>query len=623
MYLTKAKQSNGKHQISISKSIRDPETKKTKRIQVKYYGTFDLKTKKGKKALALAKSELKEMNKLEEAAKGFNSFEDFILDARTKGLSLNHKNIGYLPYRSIFEELKLPNFFNKLTKNSKLEYNFSDMMFYQVLGRLFSPSSKLDIVSRKDNFLYDFDFVNKDNIYSSMDIYSDFNKHKSKELNEKIKRIENMKSIIETVDSETKKILENNIENLANEIEFSISEYDQGFENNEKKLFKHLNKHIEKIIPNRNISLAFYDCTTYYFESFNEDGFRERGMSKDNKRNETQVVMGLLIDTNGIPISYKLFKGNTHELHTMENVIDDILKNYTIKEIIIVADRGLNSKANLEMIRGKGLNYIVGSKSSSVPKKIKNKGFNSTWNITSKPDAKHKSGYITDTRTVIQNGETYEELIIKKYSDLYKEREMFKQSKMLERARKNMKNFTINSTTKSKSKYYKASKNPKEKITVEIDDEKIKKEQESFGYFYIVTNKTKMKPQEIMTAYNSLYKIEESFRILKTNLKARPVYHFKERRVRAHFLICYLALVIQRVLEYKLAEKEIELSTHEIIDGLEEFILDEIDYKVDKLYMLSDKLFESKINKEMFKIDQNVILSKEISKLKKECSMLL
>jgi len=307
----------------------------------------------------------------------------------------------------------------------------------------------------------------------------------------------------------------------------------------------------------------------------------------------------------------------------MENVIDDILKNYTIKEIIIVADRGLNSKANLEMIRGKGLNYIVGSKSSSVPKKIKNKGFNSTWNITSKPDAKHKSGYITDTRTVIQNGETYEELIIKKYSDLYKEREMFKQSKMLERARKNMKNFTINSTTKSKSKYYKASKNPKEKIAVEIDDEKIKKEQESFGYFYIVTNKTKMKPQEIMTAYNSLYKIEESFRILKTNLKARPVYHFKERRVRAHFLICYLALVIQRVLEYKLAEKEIELSTHEIIDGLEEFILDEIDYKVDKLYMLSDKLFESKINKEMFKIDQNVILSKEISKLKKECSMLL
>ena len=617
MYLTKAKRPNGKHQISISKGIRDPKTKKTKRIRVKYYGTFDLKTKEGKKALALAKSELKEMNELEEAAKGFDSFKDFIITTREKGLSLNHKNIGYLPYLSIFEELKLPNFFKRLTKDSKLEYNFSDMMFYQVLGRLFSPSSKLDVVSRKDDFLYDFNFVNNDNIYSSLDYFSGFNKHKSKEITEKFKRLENMKAIVDTVDTETKKILEKNIENIATEIEFLINEYDQAFENNEKKLFKHLNKNIEKIIPDRNLSLAFYDCTTYYFESFDEDGFRERGMSKDNKRNETQVVMGLLIDTKGIPISYRLFKGNTHELHTMEDVIDDVLKNYAIKEIIIVADRGLNSKANLEMIRSKGLNYIVGSKSSSVPQKIKDKAFNSSWNITSKPDSKYKSGYITDTRTVIQNGETYEELIIKKYSDLYKEREMFKQNRMLERARKNMKNFTINSTTKSKSKYYKASKNPKEKINVEIDEDKIKKEQESFGYFYIVTNKVKMNPVNIMTAYNSLYKIEESFRILKTNLKARPVYHFKERRIRAHFLICYLALLIQRVLEYKLAENKVKLSTHELIDGLESFILDEIDYEVDKLYMLSDKLFESKINKEVFKIDKNVILSNEIPKPKK------
>jgi transposase len=617
MYLTKAKRPNGKHQISISKGIRDPETKKTKRIRVKYYGTFDLKSKEGKKVLALAESELEEMNKLEEAAKGFDSFEDFIITTRENGLSLNHKNIGYLPYLSIFEELKLSDFFNKLTKGSKLKYSLDDMMFYQVLGRLFSPSSKLDIVSRKDDFLYDFDFINKNNIYSSMDIFSNFNKHKSKELNKKFKRIENMQSIIETVDLETKKILENNIDNLADEIELSISEYDQGFENNEKKLFEHLNKNIERIIPNRDISLAFYDCTTYYFESFNEDGFRERGLSKDNKRNETQVVMGLLIDTKGIPISYKLFRGNKHELKTMEDVIDDVLKNYTIKEIIIVADRGLNSKANLEMIRSKGLNYIVGSKSSCVPKKIKNKQFDNSWNITSKKDAKYKSGYITDNRTVTQNGEVYQELIIKKYSDLYKEREMFKQSKMLEKARKNMKNFTINATTKSKSRYYKASENPKKKIPVEIDEEKIKKEQESFGYFYIVTNKIKMNPKTIMTAYNSLYKIEESFRILKTNLKARPVYHFKERRIRAHFLICYLALLIQRILEYKLDEKGIKLSTNEIINGLEGFILDEIDYKTDKLYMLSDKLFESKINKEIFKIDKNVILSKEVAKLKK------
>ncbi|ABR46677.1 transposase, IS4 family protein [Alkaliphilus metalliredigens QYMF] len=618
MYISKSKRPNGKYFISIAKGIRDPETKKSKKIQIKGFGTHDLDSKSGKKALVQAEAELKEMIRLDEASRGFENFEDFIVSMSKDKLSLKHKNIGYLPYLEIFNQLKLQSFFSKMVKDSKLDYSFSDMMFYQVLGRLFNPSSKLEVATRKDDFLYDFNFVNNDNIYSSLDVFSGFNKHKSKALQDGIQVINDMEILLDTVDSEAKKILETNINNTSHELEELITSYDSNFEMNENKLFKHLNKHMEKIVPERNISLAFYDCTTYYFESFDEDGFRERGMSKDNKRNETQVVMGLLIDTNGIPISYRLFKGNKHELHTMEEVIDDILNNYTIKEIIIVADRGLNSRANLEMIRGKGLNYIVGSKGSAVPKDLKEKKFNSSWNITSKAEAKYKSGYITSKRKVSHNDETYDELIIKKYSDVYKEREMFKQDKMLERAKKNIKDFTINSTTKSKSKYYKAVDNPKEKINIEIDEEKIKQEQENFGYFYIVTNKVEMNPADIMVAYKSLYKIEESFRILKTNLKARPVYHFKERRIRSHFLICYLALVIQRVLEYKLEEKNVEISTHEIINGLEGFVIDEIDYKVDKLYMISDKLFKSKINQDIFKIEKNVLLSNEISNIIKK-----
>ncbi len=617
MYISKSKNKYGKHYISIAKGIRDPETKKVKKVMVKSFGTHDLESKSGRKALLQAETDLKEMIRLDEASKGFENFEDFIVSMSKDKLSLNHKNIGYMPYFEIFKQLQLPSFFSKITKNTKMDYPFSEMMFYQVLGRLFNPASKIDVASRKDDYIHDFNFVNNDNIYSSMDVFSGFNKYKSKSLKDGIDVIRNMENLLDSVDSDSKKILETNISKTYKDIDELLESYDRNFEINENKLFKHLNKNIEKIVPNRNISLAFYDCTTYYFESFNEDGFRERGMSKDNKRNETQVVMGLLIDTNGIPISYRLFKGNEHELHTMEKVIDDILNNYTIKEIIIVADRGLNSKANLEMIRGKGLNYIVGSKGSSVPKDLKEKKFDSLWNITSDVDSKYKSGYITSTRKVLQNEEMYDELIIKKYSDLYRDREMFKQDKMIERAKKNIRDFTINSTTKSKSKYYKAVDNPKEKIVVEIDEERIKKEQENFGYFYIVTNKMEMHPADIMIAYKSLYKIEESFRILKTNLKARPVYHFKERRIRSHFLICYIALVIQRVMEYQLEKKNIKLSTHEIINGLKDFILDEIDYNVDKLYMISDKLLKSKINQELFKFEKNVLLSNEIPNITK------
>jgi transposase len=554
MYVSKSKTKYGTHYVSISKGIRDPETKKVKKIMVKSFGTHDLESKEGKRALKLAEKELVEMTKFEELAKGFDSFQDFITNQE---LSLHHKNIGYLPYLSIFNELNLPNFFKQLTKSSKLDYKFDDMVFYQVLGRLFNPSSKLEVTKRKNDFLYNFNFVNKDNIYSSLDVFSGFNKYQSKELSEKCRVINDMNALLTTVDEESKRILEVNIKTTLLEIEDMTRSYDKTFEETENKLFKHLNKNIEKMIPNRNISLAFYDCTTYYFESFTEDELRERGMSKDNKRNETQVVMGLLIDAEGIPISYKLFRGNEHELHTMEKVIDDVLHNYQIKDIIIVADRGLNSRDNLQMIREKGLNYIVGSKSSSIPHEIKDKKFDSTWSITSEKEAKYKSGYITDTRIAIHKGEKYKELIIKKYSDLYKQRELIKQEKMLERARKNMRDFTINATTKSKSRYYKAIEKSKEKIQVEIDEEKIKAEQENFGYFYIITNKLDMEPVAVMKAYRSLYKIEESFRILKTNLEARPVYHFKSRRIRSHFLICYLALVIQRLLEYKISKEGI------------------------------------------------------------------
>lgn len=620
MYISKSKRPNGKYYITISKGIRDPETKKSVKVQVKSYGTHFLDSKEGKKALTLAESDLKEMVKLEEASKGYRSFEDFIMTTRNDGLSLENKNIGYMPYLSVFNDLKLQNFFKRMSKDLKLDYDFGDMMFYQVLGRLFDPASKLEVAKRKNDFLYDFSFVNKDNIYSSLDVFSGFNKHKSKELSEKYQDIDDMNALLSRVNESTKEIFEKNIAFTLSEIEDLTSSYDANFEMAEKKLFNHLNKNIEKIMPDRNMSLALYDCTTYYFESFLEDELRERGMSKDNKRNETQVVMGLLIDGDGIPISYKLFRGNEHELHTMEKVIDDILNNYTIKDIVIVADRGLNSKDNLKMLRDKGLNYIVGSKCSSIPDKVKEKKFDETWQITSTENAKYKSGYITDTRTTTHKDDTYKELVIKKYSDLYKEREMIKQEKMLERAKKNIKDFTVNATTKSKSRYYKAAENPREKIQVEIDEDKILKEQETFGYFYIVTNKLDMDPVAIMKAYRSLYKIEESFRILKTNLEARPIYHFKARRIRSHFLICYLALVLQRVLEYKLSKVGIELSTHEIMDGLSSFNIAEIDYNVDKLYMISDKNFNSAINMSMLKFNKKVLMNNELTLALKKCS---
>ena len=127
-----------------------------------------------------------------------------------------------------------------------------------------------------------------------------------------------------------------------------------------------------------------------------------------------------------------------------------------------------------------------------------------------------------------------------------------------------------------------------------------------------------MDPVEIMSVYRGLYKIEESFRILKTNLKARPVYHYKERRIRAHFLICYITLVLQRVLEYQLASVGIKLSTHEIINGLKEFEVNQIVINNIEIYMAKNSVMNSIVNERIFKLSKKDLNIDKLNNLKQK-----
>lgn len=195
---------------------------------------------------------------------------------------------------------------------------------------------------------------------------------------------------------------------------------------------------------------------------------------------------------------------------------------------------------------------------------------------------------------------------------------MVKQSEGIERAKKKIKDKTYKASAKSFSKYFEPVENSKTKIKFKIDDNKIEQEQGNFGYFYIVTNKLDMDPVEIMSAYRGLYKIEESFRILKTNLKARPVYHYKERRIRAHFLICYITLVLQRVLEYQLASVGIKLSTHEIINGLKEFEVNQIVINNIEIYMAKNSVMNSIVNEKIFKLSKKDLNIDKLNNLKQK-----
>ena len=316
-----------------------------------------------------------------------------------------------------------------------------------------------------------------------------------------------------------------------------------------------------------------------------------------------------------------------HELHTMEEVIDEVMKEYTINEIIVVADRGLNSKTNVSMLRRKGLNYIVGSKGNSIPKDLKQKSFDdeSGWTITNSKNSKYQSGYITQKRKVVdkETKEVHEELVIKKFDSVYRERELKKQEVKVSNAIDKIQDQTKRAAAKSKSKYYTVEDGiKKEKLEYVMDEGVIELEREGFGYFYIITNKTDMPVKNIIGAYSGLYKIEESFRLqsfaaqndyrhpistgfpLKSNLKARPVFHFKERRIRTHFLTCYVALVIQRILEYKLKAKGVKTSTHQIIAQLRDAKILHESYNTEIIIKMESSVIENEFINSVYDMDK-------------------
>ncbi|WP_145453231.1 IS1634 family transposase, partial [Staphylococcus epidermidis] len=154
-------------------------------------------------------------------------------------------------------------------------------------------------------------------------------------------------------------------------------------------LEEHLNKLVAKKF-NRNLAVAFYDVTTYYFESVLADELKKFGFSKDNKVNQVQVVMGLLIDDQGIPVSYELFPGNTNDFKTLEPALTRLKEQYGIKKLIIVADRGLNSKKNLLFLKSLGFEYIMGYKIRSGSKKAKEMVLDESGYTVTSPEFKWK-----------------------------------------------------------------------------------------------------------------------------------------------------------------------------------------------------------------------------------------
>lgn len=279
------------------------------------------------------------------------------------------------------------------------------------------------------------------------------------------------------------------------------------------------------------ITVAFYDVTTLYFESFREDDLRAPGFSKDGKTSETQFVLGLLVSQDGYPLSYSLFNGAQFEGRTMLPVVDDFIQRYGISDFVLVADSGLMSRSNVALLKSAGYKYVIGARIRNESADVKE------W-ILSREKVDGRS-----CERVKADGDR----LIVSYSDKRAGKDEYNRNKGLKRLQQSYRTGKI-TKDKINSRGYNKFLTISKDVDVAIDLGKVEQDALWDGWKGYVTN-TGLTAAECISLYHGLWVVERSFRISKGTLDMRPMFHFTERRIEAHVCLCFVALKVYKELD--------------------------------------------------------------------------
>jgi len=417
----------------------------------------------------------------------------------------NRKNYGHIIFSSIYHELELDRFWNNKARHAEFEYNANSIMKLLVFARLIYPGSKRNAHELKDRFFDILDF-SLDDIYNSL---SFFNRH-----------------------------------------------------SRECQRFIH-----ERITEKyqRQTDLVYYDVTNYYFETEHEDELRKKGYSKEHRRDPI-VQMGLAMDSQGIPLSYKLFAGNTHDSQTLMPILAEIVKEYGAKRVITVADKGLNSGDNIVFNTVLGHGYVFSQSVRGASEEMKEFILDGDGYIAIGNDYRCKSRIIPATiQFSTEPGKKKKVLLDQKqvvfYSEKYAVRAKRKRAELLQKAADLIANPSKykRATAQGAAGYISGidfNKKTGEVLdtgqALALNEEKIREEEKMDGYYAIVTSELDEPDGNIIDMYRGLWRIEESFKITKSVVEARPVYVYKPEHINAHFLVCFIALTLARLVELKL-----------------------------------------------------------------------
>lgn len=324
-----------------------------------------------------------------------------------------------------------------------------------------------------------------------------------------------------------------------------------------------------------NFDLVFYDVTTLYFETFEEDELRKNGFSKDNKSQQPQILIALMVTKEGFPIAYEIFSGNTFEGHTIIPVIKAFIDRNKVKEFTVVADAAMISSENIKQLKQNSINYIVGARMGNLSADL--------LEIMDK-QIDRKDGKSIRIKTELG-------YLICSYSAVRYRKDLYEMNKQIEKAKQ-----VIESPSKTrKTKFTKTGKQQ-----LELNEELIEKTKKLLGIkgYYTNLEATIADNKTIIERYHELYRIEQAFRVSKSDLQTRPIFHFKEEPIKLHILICFMALVISKHIEIKtgISIRKFLDETKKIVDGQ---VLNQITGKTisikaepsEKISRLLEKLF--------------------------------
>lgn len=291
-----------------------------------------------------------------------------------------------------------------------------------------------------------------------------------------------------------------------------------------------------------NLAVVFYDMTTLYFESSDEDDLRITGFSKDGKHQHPQILLGLLVGSNGYPIGYEIFEGGKYEGHTLIPVLEHFQRRFNLSKPIIIADAGLLSSDNIKDLKAMDYKFILGARIKNESESIKSQ-------ILAQP--------LSDGDFMIILKADGHRLIVG-YGEKRAHKDLKNRQRGLKKLENNLKRGKLTKSHINNRGYNKYLRLEGD-ISIEIDYEKFYSDGKWDGLKGYITN-TQLSAKEIMYNYNQLWHIEKAFRISKTDLKIRPIYHRIRNRIEAHICIAFSAYTIYKEVERRLAEKKIPLS---------------------------------------------------------------